>query len=173
MKLLLDEHYGGLIAERLRGAGHDVLTVADLGLRGLADEPLLERARQDRRALLTNNVRHFAPLAVRWAAEGRSHSGLLFTDDHNLPRSAQTIGTYLRLLDALLAQYPAADALRARRTGWHTRNSTRCAASATRAGAQGSRRSSRAARCTLACTSFIRRYRQKGWARGAVNPCRR
>jgi len=50
-------------------------------------------------------------LAVRWAAASRGHFGLLFTDDHSLPRSAQTIGIYLRLLDDLLAQHPAEDAL--------------------------------------------------------------
>ncbi len=111
MKLLLDEHYSGLIAERLRGDGHDVLTVTDLGLKAIADEPLLERATEDRRALLTNNVRHFAPLAVRWAAEGRQHFGLLFTDDRTLPRGAQTIGTYLRILDDLLTKHPGETAL--------------------------------------------------------------
>ncbi len=112
MKLLLDEHYAGLIAERLRGAGHDVLTVADLGLTGSPDEPLLEIAAEERRALLTNNARHVAPLAVRWAAESRDHFGLLFTDDQNLPRSMHTIGAYLRILDELLTRHPAENALR-------------------------------------------------------------
>ncbi len=112
MKLLLDEHYSDLIAERLRGAGHDVFTVADFGLRGIADEPLLEKATDQRRALVTNNVRDFAPLAVRWAVAMRGHFGLLFTDDQRLPRGTQTIGIYIRILDDLLVKHPEEDALR-------------------------------------------------------------
>lgn len=114
MRLLLDEHYSSLLAERLRAGGHDVRSVEELGIRGFQDEPLLEHATGERRALLTNNVKHFSPLAIRWAAAGREHYGLLFTDDDSMPRGLGSLGLYIEVLAALLSANSAEDALRDR-----------------------------------------------------------
>ena len=77
MRLLLDEHYANAIAEALRAAGHDAVTVAERGLMGTDDEALLALASSESRALLTNNAQDFVPLAVRWAGSGEDHCGLL------------------------------------------------------------------------------------------------
>jgi len=111
LRLLLDEQDSAEIAARLRSDGYDVASVHQLGLGGIADRPLLETAATEERALVTNNVRDFAPIAVSWAAEGRDHHGLIFTSDRSLPRSRNTIGLFVDVLRRLLDAEPAADAL--------------------------------------------------------------
>ena len=115
MRLLLDEQYSREIAEQLRERGHDVTAVKEHPeLEGIDDEPLLRQARDDRRALLTNNVRDFAPLARQWAAGGEDHAGLIFTSDESMPRSRNTIGLYVERLSELLHANPDDDAFRNR-----------------------------------------------------------
>lgn len=113
MRLLLDEQYSPTIAQQLRTQGFDVVAVVERpDLIGLDDEALLRVAAGERRALLTNNVRHFAPIARDWGASGETHSGLVFTSDAGLPRSRETIGLYVERLGRLLDAEPADDALR-------------------------------------------------------------
>jgi DNA-binding response OmpR family regulator len=51
------------------------------------------------------------PLVHQAAAQGEDHHGVVFTNDRSLPRSRQTVGTFVTLLDALLSTHPADDAL--------------------------------------------------------------
>lgn len=112
MKLALDHHYSRAIAEQLRLLGHDVVAAVEEGLEREDDESLLTICAEGARALLTNNVGDFVPIARRWAAEGRSHSGLIFTSDASMPRGRNTIGRYVAALDGLLRVRGADDALR-------------------------------------------------------------
>ena len=66
---------------------------------------------RERRAILTANVADFQQIAMRLAAEGREHGGMLFTSDRSMPRSRNTTGAFFRALDAYLTQHAAADAL--------------------------------------------------------------
>ena len=67
-----------MIAERLRGRGHDVLALDEhRELDGLSDADVLELAAQEGRILVTFNVRDFAPILRQWAEEQRSHAGCL------------------------------------------------------------------------------------------------
>lgn len=111
MKLLLDEHYATAIATELRAGGHDALTVAERGVTGIDDEPLLTLADAEDRALLTNNVRDFAPMVGHWASAGKAHCGLVFTSDMGMPRDKRTIGRYVKALRALMDANPGARAL--------------------------------------------------------------
>ena len=117
MKLLLDEHYTDEIAEQLRAAGHDAQTVSERGLKGLDDEALLTLCQSEGRALMTNNVRDFVPLARSWAAAGRDHGGILLTSDARLPRHKRTIGRYTAILTALM-DVNQADRAIANQTRW-------------------------------------------------------
>jgi predicted nuclease of predicted toxin-antitoxin system len=112
VKLLTDEHYATEIAIQLRAAGHDAAAVLELGVTGTADETLLALAAEQGRALLTNNVRDFATIAMLWTKGGQEHCGLLFTSDESLPRGRGTIGLYVEVLGALFEANLAKNALR-------------------------------------------------------------
>jgi hypothetical protein len=117
VKLLLDHHYSTEIAVQLRSRGHDVDAALERGWQGEDDEPLLTACSAEGRALLTNNVRDFTAIAQRWAVEGRTHGGLVFTTDASLPRSRRTIGQFVAAIDALLRAYPG-DGTFADRVHW-------------------------------------------------------
>lgn len=106
MRPALDNHYSPTIAAKLRDRGHDVVAAVERGWEVEPDDVLLLRCLDEQRALLTNNVADFAALARRWAAEGRSHAGLVFTSDTSMPRGRATIGRYVRALDDLLRATP-------------------------------------------------------------------
>jgi predicted nuclease of predicted toxin-antitoxin system len=53
VRFLLDENLSPLLAELLAAAGHDTVHVRDLGLLTAADRLVLERARTDRRVLIS------------------------------------------------------------------------------------------------------------------------
>ena len=113
MKLLLDEQLPPDIARRLSERGHDVIAVGERpDLISAEDETLLTVSTAERRALLTNNVRDFVPIATRWAGDGRSQYGLLLVSDRTLRRSRNTIGAYVKAIDRVLRDHPADDALR-------------------------------------------------------------
>lgn len=115
MRLLLDEHYSREIAEQLRERGHDVTAVTeDPALEGLDDEPLLRLAREQGRALLTNNVGDFALLIREWTGRGEGHAGVIYTSDESMPRSRNTIGVYVERLSALLGDHPGEESFRDR-----------------------------------------------------------
>lgn len=113
MKLVLDEHYSKLIAERLRTRGHDVISVKERSdLEGLLDEQLFPLMAAEQRAILTESWGDFGRLMQQAAAAGATHYGVVFSSRQQLPRSRETIGLYLDVLDDFLARHPEADALR-------------------------------------------------------------
>jgi hypothetical protein len=78
VKALLDEQLSPQIAAVLRQSGHDVEAVADrVDLLGRSDRYILEAAGNEGRAVITNNVKDFRPLAAEWLAKGRVHAGLI------------------------------------------------------------------------------------------------
>jgi predicted nuclease of predicted toxin-antitoxin system len=102
MKLALDQHYSTAIAEQLRAAGHDAVAAIEQGWEREEDESLLAICDREQRVLITNNVADYAVIAQRWAIQGRSHAGLIFTSDASLPRTRGTIGKYVELLTAVM-----------------------------------------------------------------------
>lgn len=106
MRLLLDEHYSAAIAVQLRQRGHDVVAVQERReLTGLSDRDLLGRAIDDRRALLTEDVRHFTRLAHEFALSGEHHFGIVFTSARSMPRAPDTIGVFVEALDRILSDH--------------------------------------------------------------------
>jgi len=63
------------------------------------------------RAIVANNVGDFMPLVQEALQTGSGFSGVIFTSDRSLPRSPNTIGTFVQLLDDLLKRLPADDGL--------------------------------------------------------------
>jgi hypothetical protein len=112
LRLLLDEHYSSLIAEQLRGGGHDVFAVAERpDLVGVDDAALLALMASERRAILTENSGDFQRELRIAATTGSTHYGVVFTSRKQLPRARVTIGLYVRVLDEFLRRHPADDAL--------------------------------------------------------------
>ena len=78
MRALLDEQLSPQIAELLRQAGHDVVAVIEReDLAGRSDRVVFEVAAFEARAVITNNIKDFRPLAAEWLAQGRTHGGLI------------------------------------------------------------------------------------------------
>lgn len=112
MRLLLDELYSKRIAEELRARGHDVVAVTERPeLEGLKDAELFPLMAAERRAIVTENWGDFQRLLDEAAATGTTHYGVLFTSRRRLPRSKQTVGLYVRVLDDFLSRHPGEDAL--------------------------------------------------------------
>lgn len=104
MKLLLDEMYPSLIARELRGRGHDVASVHEAPGRGNPDDEVFDHARSAGRAVVTENVRDYRPLAEALLDAGESHSGRVFTTAKRWPRTDP--GRLITALDELLASTP-------------------------------------------------------------------
>ncbi len=77
MKLLLDEMYPPTLAEALRAAGIETITVADLQLRGGSDPEVFAAATAGGYVLLTENVGDFTRIAAEHSTSGAHHHGLL------------------------------------------------------------------------------------------------
>ena len=112
MRLLLDEQIPASVARALRDRGHDAVSIQErIDLRGLADPALFAAAQADRRALVTDNVRHFRSEADLALAAGRDHYGVIFLTDKGMPR--HRIGLFIReavqRLDALLQDHASAE----------------------------------------------------------------
>jgi len=79
IKLLLDEHIWEGLTEALTQRSYDVVHIIHTGQRSIDDEPLLELAAAQGRALLTYNVRHFVRLVRLWYETGREHAGVILS----------------------------------------------------------------------------------------------
>jgi hypothetical protein len=104
LKLLLDEMYPSLIARELRARGHDVVSVHESPGSGTPDEQVLGHARSQGRAIVTENVRDYRPLAETLLVADETHSGLVFTTDKRWPRT--NTGALIVALDQLLTSTP-------------------------------------------------------------------
>ena len=118
MRLLLDEMLGAVVAEQLRGRGHDVVAVQDAQyahLRGIRDCLLLARADGERRAVATDNVPDFFRCHHQRLESGQSHHGLLLFTDDTFPRHRHDlfVSRIMAALDDILKTYPGDDA-----SGW-------------------------------------------------------
>ena len=112
MRLLLDEHYSPRIAEQLRQAGHDVVSISERSdLRGFTDPQVFSFAQAERRALLTENTGDFLEEIQKAQTDGLTHFGVIFTSPRSFPRGPATIGSYVRALDLFLSSHQAEDAL--------------------------------------------------------------
>ena len=108
MRLLVDEMYPPAIAEQLRRRGHDVVAITERPeLRSAEDAAVFAIAQESRRAVVTENVADFVPLADEADQRGAAHYGLVLVDPAKYPRGAQrTIGRMVRALDRLLGEHP-------------------------------------------------------------------
>jgi hypothetical protein len=106
VKLLLDEMLSPDIAPLLHERGYDVQAVAASANAELSDPEVLDLARSQQRAVVTNNVRDFRPLHIAAVqAGGVGHFGMVFMAG-NFRRSKADIGRIADALEEKLKQYP-------------------------------------------------------------------
>jgi uncharacterized protein with PIN domain len=95
LRFYLDENVPTEIARQLRFSGIDAVSVRDLDALGHDDPDHLRRATEMGRVLCTHDQDF-----LRLAAEGFEHAGIAFS-----PQSRASIGSWVRALRALHAQY--------------------------------------------------------------------
>jgi len=106
VKVILDEQLSPQIATLLRKAGFDVEAVADReDLVGRSDRFILEVACREGRAVVTNNIKDFRPLAAEWLAHGRVHAGLIMLPSTRT-RTRNTIAAVAGAIENVLRDHP-------------------------------------------------------------------
>jgi predicted nuclease of predicted toxin-antitoxin system len=84
MDFAADESCAGPVVAALREAGHDVLAIAEV-FRGATDEQVLERARSEKRVLITED-RDFGELVY---SRGQPSAGVILIRFHSGARHAK------------------------------------------------------------------------------------
>jgi predicted nuclease of predicted toxin-antitoxin system len=102
-RLYLDRHVISRLADDLVKRGFDVVTTQQVGLDTASDEQQLAFATGDRRAILTFNIRDFAPLHERWLAIGRSHGGIVVSQQLGRRQYGTLLARTVRLLEMMTA----------------------------------------------------------------------
>ena len=107
MKLLLDEMLSPLIARALRDRGHDVEAIQEHPeWCSYEDRQVLELARIERRALLTDNLVDMRPLHHEAIVPGGSGNyGMIFIPGGR-PRTRANTGQIVAALEQKLIDYP-------------------------------------------------------------------
>jgi predicted nuclease of predicted toxin-antitoxin system len=107
MRALLDEQLSAEIARELRRRGCDVEAVTERrDLIGRPDEQLLELAGREDRAMITNNIRDFRPLAAQRLAQGKGHAGLILLPSTQT-RSRAAVGWLANAIETIMKANPA------------------------------------------------------------------
>ena len=106
MRAILDEQLSTQIAMLLRKAGYDVDAVADReDLVGRNDRFILEAACREGRAVVTNTIKDFRPLAAEWLAQGRVHAGLILLPSTRT-RTRHAIASVAAAIENVLRDHP-------------------------------------------------------------------
>lgn len=106
MRALLDEQLSPQIAVLLRKGGYDVDAVAERDdLAGRSDRVVFEAACSAGRAVVTNNIKDFRPLAAEYLAQGRVHSGLVLLPSART-RSRGAIAAIAKAIEGVLSDNP-------------------------------------------------------------------
>ena len=104
VRLYFDRHIMTRLAVELRGRGYDVLTTEEAGKDTAADAEQLAFATAGNRAILTFNIRDFAPLHEAWQAAQRSHAGIIVSQQLGSRQYGLLLQRMLRLLNHFTAE---------------------------------------------------------------------
>ncbi len=91
-RLYADEHIPLAVVSALNRQGHDVVRALQVFGEGVQDTIHFQRARADRRVLLTQDA-DFLRLSAQLLSEGGHHSGIVYW-----PQSTYSIGEVIRRL---------------------------------------------------------------------------
>ena len=104
VRLYLDRHINIRLAVDLRGRGYDALTTQDAKKDTASDEEQLAFATAEGRAILTFNIRAFAPLHAEWQAAARLHAGIIVSQQLGGRQYGMLLERVQRLLDHFTAE---------------------------------------------------------------------
>ncbi len=107
MRLLLDEMLSPVIARELRSRAHDVTAIKENPEHeSLSDPEIMDLARSERRAIVTDNLVDYRPLHhAAIVAGGQGHYGMVFMPGGHR-RTKRDIGRMVIALDEILTQHP-------------------------------------------------------------------
>jgi Domain of unknown function (DUF5615) len=106
VKALLDEQLSPLIARLLRERGLDVVSAAERSdLVEAPDREVIDIATREQRALVTNDIKDFRPLAAERLLDGRGHAGLILLPAGRSRRRDAT-GALADAVEALMQAHP-------------------------------------------------------------------
>jgi predicted nuclease of predicted toxin-antitoxin system len=106
VRAILDGQLSPQTAVPLRQAGYDVDTVAGReDLAGRSDRIIFELACSEGRAVVTNNIKDFRPLAAEWLAHGRVHTGLILLPSTRI-RTRNAIAAVAGAIENVLRDHP-------------------------------------------------------------------
>jgi hypothetical protein len=120
VKLLVDEMYPPIVAQRLRDehAADAVSVLERPDLRGRPDSEIFDAAQREQRVIVTENVRDYVPFARSHQAAGGVHYGLALTTNRRFPRAQpDTVSRIVDRLVSLLAK-ETADPVASNREIW-------------------------------------------------------
>ena len=104
LRLYLDRHIMARLAADLCGHSYDVRTTQEAGMDTAPDEDQLAYATSEGRAILTYNIRDFAPLHEEWQAAGRPHAGIVVSRQMGRRQYGLLLQRVLRLLNHFTAE---------------------------------------------------------------------
>ena len=106
MRVLLDEQLSGRIAQLLRERGLDVEAVVERSdLLQAPDHDVIAVAARERRAVVSNNIKDFRPLAAERVSDGRGHAGLILLPAGR-SRSREATGALADAIEAVMRAHP-------------------------------------------------------------------
>jgi hypothetical protein len=113
VRLVLDEHWPPEIAVQLRHRGLDVIAASETEhagrYRGIPDDLVFERAQEDGRAVVTDNVADFETIRLECEHQGRRHFGVVHARAPQFDRHQPelVVGLMVRALQLLLESQPS------------------------------------------------------------------
>ncbi len=99
LRLYFDRHIMARLAVDLRARGYDIRTTEEAAMDTASDEDQLAFATGEGRAILTYNIRDFAPLHEQWQSTGRSHAGIVVSQQMGRRQYGPLLQRMLRLLN--------------------------------------------------------------------------
>jgi hypothetical protein len=106
VKVLLDEHFSPAIASLLRERGLDAEAVVERS--DLVEKPDLEvfdSANREGRAVVTNNIKDFRPIAAERLTDGRGHAGVILVPGPRRRRRDDT-GRLADAIETVMRDHP-------------------------------------------------------------------
>lgn len=99
VSLYTDEDVTNQLAALVRQRGYHAVSAIDLNLIEVLDEEHLAYAAAHNMTLFTYNEADYVGLARKWAMEGRSHTGILISDQFSLRQMGDLLRRILNFLD--------------------------------------------------------------------------